>query len=68
LTKLRQFNLEYHKPAHTPLSKEELIPYEGKATAQEIYAYQQRVSSLNFAAVITRPDIACAAFKLLEFV
>jgi hypothetical protein len=62
-----KFNLEYHKPAHTPLSTEELIPYEGKATAQDIYAYQQRIGSLNFAAVITRPDIACAASKLSEF-
>ena len=37
------------------------------ATAQEIHSYQQRVGSLNFAAVITRPDVAQAASKLSEF-
>jgi hypothetical protein len=62
-----KFNLEYHKPAYTPLPSEELISYEGKAIAQEIYADQQRVGSPDFAAVITRPDIACAASKLSEF-
>jgi hypothetical protein len=35
-----KFNLKYHKPAHIPLSTEELIPYKGKAIAQDIYAYQ----------------------------
>ena len=34
---------------------------------QVIYTYQQRVGSLKFAAVITRPDIAHAASKLSEF-
>jgi hypothetical protein len=46
---------------------EELVPYVGQATPQEIYAYQQRVGSLNFAAVITRPDIAYTTSKLSEF-
>lgn len=44
-----------------------LIKYDGHATAQEIQAYQQRVGSINFAAVITRPDVAQAASKLSEF-
>jgi hypothetical protein len=63
----RKFNLEYHKPASTPLPMEELVPHVGQATPQEIYAYQQRVGSLNFAAVITRPDIAYSTSKLSEF-
>ena len=62
-----KFNLEYHKRAHTPLPTDELIPYEGKASPQEIFAYQQKVGSLNFAAVITRPDIAYTTSKLSEF-
>src|ERR1700721_989903 len=46
------------KPPKSPLPSTELVPYEGTATAQQIYAYQQRVGSLNFNAVITRPDIS----------
>jgi hypothetical protein len=62
-----RFHLEYHKPAFTPLPSGELHPYEGEATIQHIHAYQQRIGSINFAAVITRPDIACAASRLATF-
>jgi hypothetical protein len=34
---------------------------------QRVYAFQQRVGSLNFAAVISRPDIAFATAKLAQF-
>jgi hypothetical protein len=44
-----------------------LIKYQKIATPQQIQAYQQRVESINFAAVITRSDVAQAAFKLSEF-
>ena len=39
----------------------------GKATAQQIYAYQQLVGSINFSSITTRPDIAFACSKLSEF-
>jgi Reverse transcriptase (RNA-dependent DNA polymerase) len=51
----------------TPLTSAELLPNEEKATFQQIYAYQQRVGSLNFASVITRPDISHAVSKLSQF-
>jgi hypothetical protein len=38
-----------------------------KSNPQRIYAFQQRVRSLNFAAVIFRPDIAFATAKLVQF-
>jgi hypothetical protein len=59
--------LEHQKPAYTPLPSDELQPYEGEATAQEIHAYQQRVGSINFSAVITCPDIAFTASRLSTF-
>ena len=40
---------------------------EQKADSQRIYAYQQRVGSLNSAAVISRPDIVFATAKLAQF-
>jgi hypothetical protein len=54
-------------PTTTPLSTEELVPYELKATLQEIHAYQSKVGSLQFTATVTRPDTAYAASKLAEF-
>jgi hypothetical protein len=44
----------------------ELTAHTNKASAQDIYAYQQLVGSISFAALITRPDIACASSKLAE--
>ena len=57
------------KDVRTPL------PYDGlphgaassEVNPQLVYAYQQRVGSLNFAAVISRPDIAYPASKLSQF-
>lgn len=47
-----------------PLPYEELMKSTSQATSQEIYSYQPRIGSINFAAVITRPDVAHAASKL----
>lgn len=45
----------------------DLIKHTGQASSQKIQAYQQRVGSINFAAVITRPDVAHAVSKLSDF-
>ena len=62
-----QFHLEYAKQPFTPLSGQELIPYEGEATLGEINAYQIRVGSITYPATTLRPDIAFAAGKLAGF-
>jgi hypothetical protein len=62
-----RFHLEHHKLASTPLPLDDLLPYEGEATPQEIHAYQERVGSINFPAVVTRPDIAFTASLLSTF-
>ena len=51
----------------TPLPSTELVPFEGNATAQQIYGYQQRVGSINFSAVITRLDVSKSVSILSEF-
>jgi len=63
----KAFHLEDVKPARTPMATEELVLYDGKASPQDIYLYQQKVGSLLYATTITRPDRARAAAKLLEF-
>jgi hypothetical protein len=49
------------------MSQIELLPYSGKASCQLIQQYQRKVGSIIYAAVITRPDIAFAASRLLRF-
>ncbi|SLM34863.1 Ribonuclease H-like domain [Lasallia pustulata] len=51
----------------TPLPVEEFSKSTAQASAQDIYLYQQKIGSLNFAAVITRPDIAHATSTLSNF-
>jgi hypothetical protein len=63
----KAFHLEDVKPARTPMTTEELVPYDGKSSPQDIYAYQRKVGSLLYATTITRPDTARAAAKLSEF-
>jgi hypothetical protein len=62
-----KFNITANRVPKTPLPLVELVPYEGTATAQQIYAYQQQVGSMNFNAVITCPDILKTMSKLSEF-
>jgi hypothetical protein len=45
----------------------ELIPSEDKATSAQIHHYQQKVGSILYATVISRPDAARTVNKLAEF-
>jgi hypothetical protein len=45
----------------------QLQPNEGQAITDQIRRYQQTISSINYAIVITRLDIAKAAASLAEF-
>lgn len=64
---IAKFNINQSGRCPTPLPVGDFTKHVGQATAQEIHAYQQRIGSINFAAVIKRPDVAHAASKLSEF-
>ena len=64
---ISKFNLEIHRPTYTPLPAEKLIPNDGQATLQQIYAFQQRIGSIMYAAIVTRPDAAYAVNLLSRF-
>ncbi|KAL3712549.1 hypothetical protein TMatcc_001248 [Talaromyces marneffei ATCC 18224] len=51
----------------TPMSREELLPYEGTATYKKQHQYQRKVGSIMYAAVSTRPDVAFAVSRLARF-
>jgi hypothetical protein len=61
-----RFNTLDKVNAVTPLSDEPLLPYLGQSTAGERHGYQSRVGSINFAAVITRQDVAKASSNLSQ--
>ena len=51
----------------SPMKKEELLPFDGKASNISIQKYQRKIGSVLYAAVITRPDIAFATSRLSRF-
>jgi hypothetical protein len=61
-----KFNVNADGAKQSPLPVEDLLRYLGTASPQEILLFQQKVGSINFAAMITRADIALAASKLSE--
>jgi hypothetical protein len=61
-----RFKVEY-KSIKTPLPIQELVKNEGIATEAQMKVYQNRIGSLTYTAIISRPDIAKAISKLAEF-
>ena len=49
------------------MNTEELQPYKKKTSPEAIHLYQQKVSFILYAVIITRPDAAKTASKLSKF-
>src|SRR2546429_3447719 len=64
---ITKFHLESHQPVFTPLPADKLIPNDSMAAPQQIYAFQQCVGSIMYAAVVTRADAAYAVNILSRF-
>ena len=63
-----KFGLENRESAPTPLPEHvELISNDKQGTPQEIFAYQQKIGSIIYPYITTRPDIAYAASILAAF-
>ncbi|KAJ3558539.1 hypothetical protein NPX13_g9684 [Xylaria arbuscula] len=67
IEKISKLSDSKEKKHPTPIKIQELLPYRGLATAKEIHAYQKKIGSIIYAAVITRPDIAFPASRLSQF-
>ncbi len=67
---MTKFHLEEMKISKTSLAKILRINEKAKhenSNSQRVYVFQQRVRSLNFAAVIFRSDIVFVTAKLVQF-
>ena len=62
-----RYNLTERAPVYTPLPVEDLKPFGGIATPQEIHLYQQKVGSTQYSTTTTRVDAAKATAKLAQF-
>ena len=62
-----KFNVDFIKKSLGSSLMENYIKNTKTIIKQKIYAYQQRIESINYATVITRSDVAYAVFKLSEF-
>src|SRR6266700_5314388 len=61
------YYLEYLKPSATPLSGQELTPYEGEATPNQTKGYQRHIGSTIYPASTTYLDIAFLVSRLAKF-
>jgi hypothetical protein len=62
-----RYHLDDSRRFETPMSVDDLHPYDGQASLSQIHEYQQKVGSALYATVISRPDAARATAKLAEF-
>ncbi|KAF4474457.1 Copia protein [Colletotrichum fructicola Nara gc5] len=51
----------------TPIGSDKLVPNPGQASPQEIHHYQRISGSINYAAIIARPDACYTSSRLSEF-
>jgi hypothetical protein len=66
---IREFDLENAPRVYTPLSLDasKFVPFDGRATPEQIHSYQSRIGHLIYPATALRPDIAYAASLLARF-
>ena len=62
-----KFNVDFIKKSSDSYLMKDYIKNTKTIIKQKIYAYQQRVKSINYATVIIRSDVIYIVFKLSEF-
>lgn len=68
ISKLEEkFKINIHAKHRTPLPSNPLQPYDGIASPSQIHQYQQKAGSVNWLAVLTRPDISWSVSELSKY-
>ena len=64
---IKEYQILFDSKASTPIPyEEEMRPYENEIDAKLMDLYKKKVGSICYSTIIIRPDIAKAAFKLVE--
>jgi hypothetical protein len=63
----QKFELVDGKCPSTPLPQYDLVKNPGTATLKEVKAFQEKVGSVLYTAIMLRPDVAFAASQLSHF-
>jgi hypothetical protein len=64
---IKKYAISINQKTSTSLSYQSLISFVGDVDSDRVHAYRQKVESICYPAIITRPDIAKTASKLAEF-
>ena len=66
---VKQFRKDYgiNTSPITPITQKKLLPYKRTATKSKIKKYQQKIKSLLYITVTTRPNIAFTVLRLARF-
>ncbi|CAD6505921.1 BgTH12-06853 [Blumeria graminis f. sp. triticale] len=68
ISKLEEkFKINIHAKHRIPLPSNPLQPYDGIASPSQIHQYQQKAGSVNWLAVLTRPDISWSVSELSKY-
>ena len=62
-----KFNVDFIKKSFDSFLMKNYIKNTKTIIKQKVYAYQQRIESINYATVIIRSDVIYTVFKLSEF-
>jgi hypothetical protein len=64
---IKKYAISINQKTFISLSYQSLTPFVGDVDSDRIHVYRQKVRSICYPAIITRPDIAKTASKLAEF-
>jgi predicted metal-dependent phosphoesterase TrpH len=64
---IKEYEIFINQKIFIPLPYQSLISYEDEIDSDRVHVYRQKVESICYSVIITRPDMIKVAFKLAKF-